>query len=157
MTDLQRDEEHGPAQLDLLPRTACVPRALRGESARPASAEPEPTEPLDRPLREAALHVLCVLRGLEARDKVTTTRVLRHALCCPETETATRKLERILVRLQAQRLVAVSELRRKGPGRPARVWATTQAGRAELLVEYRQTAIARQQIERRERRARSRA
>ena len=131
-----------PAQLSLLPPSAQVrrfsAREVRIEIARVATTSRE-AEPLDVPLREKSLRILYVLRAAERRDEVTTTRALRHLLRLPNTETATRNLERMLKTLRAKGVIDAPKMVSKGAGRPPRVWRLTPAGVAELLTEHAQT------------------
>jgi len=122
------------AQLDLLPRSACLPRSRAPEIMVCGGASA--AEPLDRPLRRSSLDVLFVVVGLEARRLVATTRVIARALRLPDTESATRNLERTLRSLEGRGVLAIAGRWKKARGRPSCVWTVTPAGRAELLLEH---------------------
>jgi hypothetical protein len=124
------EEERG--QLDLLPRTVCLPRVRLVE--RPA--ETAAAEPLETPLRRSSLDTLLVIHGLQVRLVVTTTRSIARALCLPDTEHATRNLERTLRALESRKVLAVIESLKKARGRPAIVWGVTELGRAELQLDH---------------------
>lgn len=159
MTALNIAEE--AAQLDLLPRSVCLPRSRAPEIVVCGGASA--SEPLDRPLRRSSLDVLFVIVGLEARRLVATTRVVARALRLPDTESATRNLERTLRSLsqptpEGRAVLAIAGRWKKARGRPSCVWTVTPAGRAELILEHeRAHAEDRHRAARAMRRARARA
>jgi len=121
-------------QLDLLPRSACLPRSRAPEIVVCGGASA--SEPLERPLRRSSLDALFVVVGLEARRLVSTTRVIARAMRLPDTESATRNLERTLRSLEGRGVLAIAGRWKKARGRPSCVWTVTPAGRAELLLEH---------------------
>ena len=150
-------EERG--QLDLLPRALCLPRLSREQAEATCSkrAEPMAAEPLERPLRRAATDLLLVIHGLQARRIVTTTRSIARALRLPDTEHATRNLERTLRSLESRKVLAVVESLKKARGRPAIVWGVTPTGLAELQLDHLRAKAEHAHRVERERRRKPRA
>lgn len=136
MTALDTRDE-GPAQLTLLPPSLVVARVRRPDGDEDEARTEAPGEPLDQPLREQQIRVLYVVHGLHVRGvRAVTTRMVRQALCLPDTSTATRNVERMLGTLLRKRVIAEAETLRKGAGRPARIWRVTPVGVAELRAEH---------------------